>query len=641
MRTLVSLLFLLAAASATAQYTPPTVVKQNNTYGNFHRPYDWDGDGDLDLAFGNYSGSLTLDATFLSTESDADGLQVYENISGTLQLAPEGGLGWSSGAPALVQAIAWGDWDGDGDLDLAAGGGSRGNEKGAFLQVWENQAGVLTIDPAKGLGWELVAVDGLAAYDKPAGLAWADWNRDGDLDLIIANNAGAGMGRRNQIYENVGGALSLDVSQDIGWQSTLPINRLSETTFAVAAGDADGDGDPDMAFANGGMENGGQDSNILLNTMPAIGFDRRPWESADARAGTGVAWGDWDGDGDLDLAVSADSQPVVVYENVDGRLGWDAALDLGWEAPITNTARSTDVAWGDWNGDGDLDLAVANDGAPDVVYENEAGTLALDPAAGLGWQAAISDTSRTLAVAWGDWDGDGDLDLALGKEGDPAQVLENEGGRLQLDPARQLGWVSPEPLSARDVAWGDWDDDGDLDLALGTRVYENDDNDLRLDPARELGFNGQMPATSVAWGDVDGDGDLDLAVGNGIFPSAISWLDLEQYNRTDQLYINHGRGRFMAQDLAAEPAGADDTRGLAWGDWDGDGDLDLAAANGSKAGGPQPNLVYENVGGVLRYATGEEALGWQSAESRLSSSTGWGDWDGDGDLDLALSLIHI
>ena len=162
---------------------------------------------------------------------------------------------------------------------------------------------------------------------------------------------------------------------------------------------------------------------------------------------------------------------------------------------------------------------------------------------------------------------------------------------------------------------------------------------------------------AVAWGDVDGDGDLDLAVGNGVFPSASSRLNLGQYNRADQLYLNNGRGQFTAHDLAAEPAGADDTRGLAWGDWDGDGDLDLAAANGSKAGGPQPNLVYENVGGVLRYATGEEALGWQSAESRLSSSTGWGDWDGDGDLDLAfgneetpnqvyenisnLSLIHI
>ena len=585
---------------------------------------DWDGDGDLDLAFGNYSGSLTLDATFLSTESDADGLQVYENISGTLQLAPEGGLGWSSGAPALVQAIAWGDWDGDGDLDLAAGGGSRGNEKGAFLQVWENQAGVLTIDPAKGLGWELVAVDGLAAYDKPAGLAWADWNRDGDLDLIIANNAGAGMGRRNQIYENVGGALSLDVSQDIGWQSTLPINRLSETTFAVAAGDADGDGDPDMAFANGGMENGGQDSNILLNTMPAIGFDRRPWESADARAGTGVAWGDWDGDGDLDLAVSADSQPVVVYENVDGRLGWDAALDLGWEAPITNTARSTDVAWGDWNGDGDLDLAVANDGAPDVVYENEAGTLALDPAAGLGWQAAISDTSRTLAVAWGDWDGDGDLDLALGKEGDPAQVLENEGGRLQLDPARQLGWVSPEPLSARDVAWGDWDDDGDLDLALGTRVYENDDNDLRLDPARELGFNGQMPATSVAWGDVDGDGDLDLAAA----------ADLGRV----RLYENSGRQLVfnLRTGWGWESRDFVHVRDLAWGDADGDGDLDLATANATDAAF-EPNRIFENVNGQLK-----AVAAWATADSgaatgllRQSQAVAWGDVDGDGDLDLA------
>ena len=588
---------------------------------------DWDGDGDLDLAFGNYSGSLELDFSFLGDVSDADGLQVYENISGTLQLAPDESMGWSSGAPALVQAIAWGDWDGDGDLDLAAGGGSRGNERGSFLQVWENQAGALTIDPAKGLGWELVAADGLAALSKPAGLAWADWNRDGDLDLIVAVNAGGGWGRHNQIYENTGNTLVLDPRAGFGWQSNLRADLNSETTFAVAAGDADGDGDPDVAFANGGIENGGQISLILRNGTPVIGFDDQPWESADARAGTGAAWGDWDGDGDLDLAVSNENDPVVVYENVDGQLGWDPALELGWAAPITNTANSTDVAWGDWNGDGALDLAVANDGAPDVVYQNVAGNLTLDPAAGLGWQSAISDTSRTRAVAWGDWDGDGDLDLALARAGDVAQVLENEAGTLQLDPSQQLGWESSQPLTAHDVAWGDWDDDGDLDLAVGARVYENEGDALLLDPDNGVGFDGMIEASSVAWGDVDGDGDLDLAAATA---------DLGRV----RVYENSG-GRLVLNPRAELGWLSSDfmrVSDLAWGDADGDGDLDLATANATNWGF-EPNQIFENVGGQL-----STAAIWETADRRAESgvlrqsqAVAWGDVDGDGDLDLAFA----
>lgn len=169
----------------------------------------------------------------------------------------------------------------------------------------------------------------------------------------------------------------------------------------MAAGDADGDGDLDLAFANGGLENGGQANLIYQNTATVIGFARPAWQSADAHPGTGAAWGDWDGDDDLDLAVTNEFEPVVVYENVEGALSLDPPAEVGSVTPITNTAAAMDAAWGDWDGDGDLDLAVGNDGAPDLVYENDAGRLALDPAAGLGWQTPISDTSRTRAVASG------------------------------------------------------------------------------------------------------------------------------------------------------------------------------------------------------------------------------------------------
>ncbi len=570
---------------------------------------DWDGDGDLDLAVGNHG----------------DGDQVFENISGTLQLDPANGIGWESAELWLTQAIAWGDWDNDGDLDLAVGGGSRGNQWGMFILVYENEGGTLQLDPESGAGWQQVIEGGLAAAFKPADLAWGDWDNDGDLDLFVGNNAGGGWGRPNHIYENEGGALHFDPSRGMGWESPLRGTLNSETTGAIAVGDADGDNDLDLAVGNGGIENGGQANHIFLNQAPVIGFHPTPWESAEWRRSTSLAWGDWDSDGDLDLAVGNNGQPNQVYENVDGelrletgRLGDPETETLGWEAPITATFSTTSVAWGDWNGDGDLDLAIGNDGQANQVYDNEQGELRLS------WEAP--DPTRTRSLAWGDYDRDGDLDLVVGNANDVVQLYENEGGTLLLDPVNGLGWVSAESMTVESVAWGDWDKDGDLDLAAGATVFENVGGDLLLDPANGLGWREQIAATSVAWGDVDGDGDLDLAVG--------SW------NR-NRVYENSGSTlRFApANGQGWESFDVMRTRHLAWGDADGDGDLDLAVANAANWDF-EPDQIYENVGGEL-----SRRPVWETADRsgegfgslQKSHAVAWGDVDNDGDLDLAFA----
>ena len=121
-----------------------------------------------------------MDATFLSTESDADGLQVYENVGGVLRYATgEEALGWQSAESRLSSSTGWGDWDGDGDLDLAFGNEETPN------QVYENISNTLHFDPAAGLGWEAPA----AAHT--SSLAWGDWDGDGDLDLAFGNYSGS------------------------------------------------------------------------------------------------------------------------------------------------------------------------------------------------------------------------------------------------------------------------------------------------------------------------------------------------------------------------------------------------------------------------------------------------------------------
>jgi hypothetical protein len=140
---------------------------------------------------------------------------------------------------------------------------------------------------------------------------------------------------------------------------------------------------------------------------------RSAWESPDAEGSYCVAWADWDGDGDPDPAFGDkwDLGLNHVYTNEDG------TFVLVWTAPVSDATESNGLDWADWDGDGDLDLAVGNDfDQPNRVYENLGGDLM--PA----WSS--QEAGHTIGVAWADYDGDGDMDLACANKG-PNRVYEN------------------------------------------------------------------------------------------------------------------------------------------------------------------------------------------------------------------------
>ncbi|MBP9073147.1 MAG: VCBS repeat-containing protein, partial [Caldilineaceae bacterium] len=588
---MVSLLWpLLAALPSQAQESFPLSKFNPWTSGDGDYTFsvawgDVDGDGDLDLAVGN-SGSAN---------------KIYLNQNGVLQTAADSP--WSSGDSDYTESVAWGDVDGDGDLDLAVGNYHSANK------IYLNQNGVL--QTAADSPWSSGDSDGTSS------VAWGDVDGDGDLDLAVGNSGDA-----NKIYLNQNGVLQ--TAADSPWSS-----GDSDYTFSVAWGDVDGDGDLDLAVGNSGSAN-----KIYLNQNGVLQTAAdSPWSSGYSDYTQSVAWGDVDGDGDLDLAVGNYHSANKIYLNQNGVL--QTAVDSPWSSGDGDNTRS--VAWGDVDGDGDLDLAVGNSGSANKIYLNQNGVL--QTAADSPWSSGDSD--GTSSVAWGDVDGDGDLDLAVGNSVDANKIYLNQNGVLQTAATWSLGDVD----YTSSVAWGDVDGDGDLDLAVGNyrsanKIYLNQNGVLQTAATWSLGDVDYT--SSVAWGDVDGDGDLDLAVGNFDVSGdpSLAWgdgdadgdgdLDLAvgNYYSANKIYLNQNGVLQTAADSPWNSGDSDYTQSVAWGDVDGDGDLDLAVGNSGSA-----NKIYLNQNGVLQTAADSP---WSSGDSDETQSVAWGDVDGDGDLDLAV-----
>ncbi|MGB0383381.1 MAG: FG-GAP repeat domain-containing protein [Ardenticatenaceae bacterium] len=475
----------------------------------------------------------------------------------------------------FTRSVAWGDMDGDGDLDLAIG--NYGDQESN--RVYRNEG-----NGAFALAWESEMITNTKSTTS---VAWGDMDGDGDLDLAVGNE-----GQRNEVYENNGLNDDGDLNLIHAWSSDM-----SQSTHSVAWGDMDGDGDLDLAVGNYGQAN-----EVYTNTGLILA-DKSAWTSTNVYSTTSVAWGDMDGDGDLDLAVGNLNEVNQVYTNTGSTLGstptWSAMTPMS----------TTSVAWGDMDGDGKLDLAVGNDGPENQVYTNISTILGNTPA----WES-MNERNNTRSVAWGDWDADGDMDLAVGNyRGQASQVYRNDGTTLAQQP-----WEleSSDEQATSSVAWGDIDSDGDLDLALGNdgqsnQVYLNDAPILRNTPVWTPPDS--EPSThSVAWGDMDGDGNLDLAVGN--------------WGEANQVYTNTGTILGNTPAWTSTDTIATRSTSVAWGDMDGDGDLDLAIGNTNHV-----NQVYRNKNGML-----EETPVWTSTESYTTTSIAWGDMNGDGYLDLAV-----
>jgi hypothetical protein len=327
---------------------------------------DYDNDGDLDL--------------FVGFRGAPD--RLYRNDDGVfVDVASEVGL---ANEPE-TRVAAWGDVDGDGHLDLYVGFPASAATPNRLFR--NDGGGKRFVDVAGELGVDLIGTTRQTS--------WIDYDNDGDLDLFVAFRD-----QINRLFRNDG-----DTFTDVSEPSGIADPRR---TVGVAWFDMDEDGDLDAFVAN---QNGDQDGffrndgDRFTDVAPELGMDA-PGRT-EQYGGVGPAVTDFDNDGDLDLFV-ANYGPDALWRNDGGGRFTEVAAGT----VLSVDRHATTAAWGDVNNDGRVDLFVASymrdvPEEADRLYRNAPeGFEDVTPA----W---VLERGASHGVQWADFDADGDLDLAL------------------------------------------------------------------------------------------------------------------------------------------------------------------------------------------------------------------------------------
>jgi outer membrane protein assembly factor BamB len=336
--------------------------------------------------------------------------------------------------------------------------------------------------------------------NRSASIRIGDLDADGDLDVVVAN--GRHWPDQNYVFLNQGRAR---------FNVMRPLGSDRSTTYACELADFDGDGDLDIATGNDMAP-----CQIFLNDGDAQFSLQGSFGDVSSVRSLTVA--DIDLDGDQDILVTCRGRSNRIYLN-DGSAKFDQSIEFG-----TKRDSTIDVEVGDVDGDGDLDLVLANrDGQPNAWLIND-GKLNFDQTRTFGHAQ-----SQTRAVAVGDFDGNGILDWAIGNIGQSNQLFLGDG-KGGVAKAIDFGEVDSKTYC---LAAFDMDRDGDLDLIAGNAGQANAVylNEGRSQSFREVVFGDPLHLTyGLSVGDLDSDGTPDIALANSDAPNQVFLGRLDRRN---------------------------------------------------------------------------------------------------------------
>lgn len=389
---------------------------------------------------------------------------------------------------------------------------------------------------------------------------------------------------------------------DVTASAGLPMNP-TPTMGNPIWGDLDGDGFLDLFMSRHfwGYSLYRNNGDGTFTDMQILDFSK---PNTDLHAG---AIGDFNNDGYLDLYICYGAKGGAtlglkkdqLYLFLPGTGPVNVLPFLGVENQF---GRAQSVSLVDFDNDGFLDIFVMNRAGANKFYHNENGRDLVDIAPELG----LDDPEGTLGEfsAWADYDRDGDMDLLLARRG--LRLGNNDGGSL-VDATGEA--KLPRFSFTEGIAWGDYNNDGWIDLLLTcagfrdspstsfTRLYRNNGDGTFSDVSQESGVN-QVRAYhyGAAWGDYDNDGDLDLFLVHAGYV-----IHGTVQNGLDTLYRNNGDGTFtdvaFVEGLTTVVKGSGN--GAAWADYNNDGFLDLVINNGKLWGTyylKGRDILYQNLG---------------------------------------------
>jgi len=420
--------------------------------------------------------------------------------------------------------------------------------------------------------------------DYGSGVAWGDYDNDGWQDIFVVNDAGPVTMTDQEIAESPARSLLYHNNRDGTFTDVTPQSGIDfhGSGMGAAWGDYDNDGDQDLFVSavgkNSFYRNNGDGTFTNVTSQAGLAGDPGFW--------TGIAWGDFNRDGYIDLYVTG----YVYYEYRES--GEAATLQYETEVPTAINPSSFKPS-------------------RNLLYRNNGDGTFREIAA----RAGVTDTlGRSLSATWADYDGDGWPDLYVANDVSDNTLYHNLGNETFEEISRSS--LVADYRGAMGIAMADWDGDGDMDMFVShwiaqenalysslrtqlSKLDHNRQNVVRfMDEADRYGL-GQIALSFVGFGaaflDYDNDGRPDLFVANGhTFQRdddprlLIGQRDQLFWNRNseDGFYdVSLVSGDYFAREYVG--------RGAAVADYDNDGDMDVFVVNN---GGPA--ILLRNDGGT-------------------------------------------